>query len=85
LCCNVATTERQLAETVKEEEELEQISKAAQVEEGNEHSEEWLKIFSQEAEKRRLQHWSLQQKKKKKQTTWILLICVRIGSPGEEG
>jgi hypothetical protein len=43
---DVAATERQLAETIKEEEELEQISKAAQEEEGNEHSEEWLKCFS---------------------------------------
>jgi hypothetical protein len=30
---------------------LEQISEAAQAEEGNEHSKEWLKVFSQEAEK----------------------------------
>jgi hypothetical protein len=56
---DVAATERQLAEIVKEEEELEQISKYAQAEEGNEHSEEWLKFFSQEDERRRLQHWSL--------------------------
>jgi hypothetical protein len=47
---DVAAIERQVAETVKEEEELEKISKAAQEEEGNEHSEEWLKFFSQEAE-----------------------------------
>jgi hypothetical protein len=47
---DVAATERQLAETVKEEEELEKISKASQAEEGNEHSEEWLNFFSQEAE-----------------------------------
>jgi hypothetical protein len=43
-----ATTEGQLAETVKEE--LEQILEAAQEEEENEHSEEWLNAFSQEAE-----------------------------------
>jgi hypothetical protein len=43
-----ATTEGQLAETVKEE--LEQISEAAQAGEENEHSEEWLNAFSQEAE-----------------------------------
>jgi hypothetical protein len=48
---DVAATERQLVETVKEEEELDQISKATQAEEGNEHYEEWLKFFSQEAMK----------------------------------
>jgi hypothetical protein len=35
--------------TVKEE--LEQMLEAAQAEEEDEHSEEWLNIFSQEAEK----------------------------------
>jgi hypothetical protein len=51
VCVADATTgERHLAETVKEEEELEQISKAAQAEE-DENSKEWLNIFSQEAEK----------------------------------
>jgi hypothetical protein len=39
----------QPTETVREK-ELEQISEAAQEEEENEHSEEWLNIFSQEAE-----------------------------------
>jgi hypothetical protein len=41
----------QLAETVKEE--LEQVFETAQVEEeeDDEHSEEWLNIFSQETEK----------------------------------
>jgi DNA-binding GntR family transcriptional regulator len=43
-----ATEERQPAVTVMEK-EMEQISEAAQAEE-KEHSEEWLKIFSQEAE-----------------------------------
>jgi hypothetical protein len=47
---DATTTEGQLAETVREEEGLEQISEAAQAGEENEHSEEWLNIFSQEAE-----------------------------------
>jgi hypothetical protein len=37
--------------TVKEEEALEQMLEASQAEEEDEHSEEWLNIFSQEAEK----------------------------------
>jgi hypothetical protein len=45
---DAATEERQPAVTVMEK-EMEQISEAAQAEE-KEHSEEWLKIFSQEAE-----------------------------------
>jgi len=47
---DVAAIERQLVETVKEEEELEKISNASQAEEGNDHSEEWLKFFSQKYE-----------------------------------
>jgi rubrerythrin len=43
------TEEGQLAETAREE-GLEQISKAAQGGEENEHSKEWLNIFSQEVE-----------------------------------
>jgi hypothetical protein len=46
---DAATTEEQSAETVREE-ELEQIFEAAQEGEENEHSEEWLNAFSQEAE-----------------------------------
>jgi hypothetical protein len=48
---DVATIEGQLAKTLKEV--LEQISEAAQgeAEEDDEHFEEWLNIFSQEAEK----------------------------------
>jgi hypothetical protein len=46
---DAATTEEQLTATVREE-GLEQISEAAQAGEENEHSEEWLNIFSQEAE-----------------------------------
>jgi hypothetical protein len=42
------------------QEKLEQTLEATQVEEEDEHSEEWLKIFSQEAETERLQHWSRQ-------------------------
>jgi hypothetical protein len=44
---DVATTEGQLAETVAEG--LEKMSEATQAGEENEHSEEWLNIFSQEA------------------------------------
>jgi hypothetical protein len=47
---DVAAKERQLAETIKEEEEMEKTLMFTQ-EKGNEHSEEWLNIFSQEAEK----------------------------------
>jgi coenzyme F420-reducing hydrogenase beta subunit len=70
---DAATTEEQSVVTIRER-RLEQIFEAAQEEEEkeNEHSEEWLNIFSQEL--KRLQHGSLQQKKKK-QTTFVLLIC----------
>jgi hypothetical protein len=48
----VATVgEGQLALTVIEGEEVEQISEATQAEEGKEHSEEWLKIFIQETKR----------------------------------
>jgi hypothetical protein len=46
-----ATAEEQSAETVRKEEGLEQTLEAAQAdEEENEHSEEWINIFSQKAE-----------------------------------
>jgi hypothetical protein len=70
---DAATTTRagQPAETVKEE--LEQVFETAQAEEEekNEHSEEWLNTFSQEAEKTAT--WSLQKKKRRRrfQTTLV--------------
>jgi hypothetical protein len=45
------TTNRQLVLTVKEEEALENMLEATQVEEEDAHFEEWLTIFSQEAER----------------------------------
>jgi hypothetical protein len=49
---DAATTAEQSAVTVRKEEGLEQTLEAAQAdEEENEHSEEWLNTFSQEAER----------------------------------
>jgi hypothetical protein len=45
-----ATAEEQSAVTVRKKKELEQTLEAAQADEEDEHSEEWLITFSQEAE-----------------------------------
>jgi hypothetical protein len=54
-----------------------------EAEEDDEHSEEWLNIFSQEAEKTAT--GSLQQKKEKRQTTFVLLICGNRLKPWKKG
>jgi hypothetical protein len=78
ICVADATTEGQPTETVKEEEEKEQTLMFSPAE-GEEHSTELLKIFSQEVEQEMTAALSLQQKRK--QTTWILLICMKNWKP----
>jgi hypothetical protein len=56
---------------------------AEEAEEDDEHSEEWLNIFSQETEKTAT--WEFAEKKKKKQTTLVWLICMNRLKPWREG
>jgi ABC-type branched-subunit amino acid transport system ATPase component len=63
-----ATTTREGQPTVTVKEELEQMLEAAQAEEEDEHSEEWLNIFSQEAEKTAALKLAAGEKKKKQTT-----------------
>jgi hypothetical protein len=66
--CVAEAAERQPAETVNEEGGLEQMLEASQAEEGDEHSEEWLKIFSQEAEKEKTAALELAAEEAKEET-----------------
>jgi hypothetical protein len=56
---------------------------AEEAEEDDEHSEEWLNIFSQEAEKTAT--WEFAAEKKKRQTTFVLLICGNRLKPWKRG
>jgi hypothetical protein len=65
------TTKGKPSETVKEEEEMGQTSRFEPVEE-KEHSKEWLKIFSQEAEKKTVAALKLTARAKEENTNEFL-------------
>jgi hypothetical protein len=73
----------QLAETVRKK-NWSRYLEAAQAEEEDEHSEEWLNIFSQETEKTAALELA-EVEKRKKQTTLVWLICMNKLKPWREG
>jgi hypothetical protein len=80
---NATIGEIQLAVTVGE---MEQTSEATQAKEGDEHSDEWLKIFSQEAEKEMTAALELATEgEEEKYNMSFSLICVKRLNPWREG
>jgi hypothetical protein len=79
LCIAGATEERQPTKTVMEEKE--KTLESSQERRKEEHSVELLKNFSKGDEQEMTAE--LEPATEREKTTWILLICVKIGGPGE--